>query len=253
MQTRWKFNSLWHVSRWQTSPFQKKTVVPLFQILLLTWPLPRLQETLLRRLDATMVTVTEERQVADHRLAELAHESECLKATIAKQQEQINALLNQKVEVLEDPKPGPQPKVDLQDNQLGKNQEVDAENWTCLHCTFQNIHQLEECEMCGAARASPSKRRKVMASVVEGPLKEMPEGPKEFLRQATKVVEANLMASQECSQEKRQEHEAEIFEVPLDGIWRVCFRFFNFTSYFIVHVFLVFSPFSLRDWFCNPP
>jgi len=180
---------------------------------------PELQETLLRRLDATTVTVTEERQAADHRLAELAHESECLKATIAKQQEQINALLNQKVEVLEDPKPGPQPKVDLQDNQLEKNQEVDAENWTCLHCTFQNIHQLEECEMCGAARASPSKRRKVMAPVEgEGPLKEMPEGPKEFLRQATKVVEANLVASQECSQEKRQEHEAEIFEVPVaDG------------------------------------
>lgn len=217
--------------------FPKKQLSPYFRY----WPFPRLQETLLRRVDATMVTVTEERQLADHRLAELAHESECLKATIAKQQEQINALLNQK-EVLEDPKPRP-PKVDLQ-NQLD-NQENAGENWTCSHCTFQNIHQLEECEMCGAARASPSKRRKVMAP---GPVKEMSEGPKEFLRQATKVVEANLMASQECSQEKRQEHEAEIFEVPLDRIWSVCFRFFDFTSsYFIVHVFLVFSPFSWTD------
>ena len=194
-----------------------------------------------------MVTMAQERQVADHRLAELAHESECLKATIAKQQEQINALLNQKDQEVLDPKPR-QPKVDLQ-NQLDNGE--NAENWTCLHCTFQNIHQLEECEMCGAVRASPSKRRKVMAPAVEGPLKEMPEGPKEFLRQATKVVEANLMASQECSQQKRREHEAEIFEVPLDGIWSVVyicvFRFFNFTSYFIVHVSLLFSPCIFRD------
>eukprot|EP00435_Cladocopium_sp_Y103_P060992 s922_g22.t1 len=150
---------------------------------------PELQQTLLRPFTTAVAASAEapeaSRSAADQRLVDLAHESECLKATIARQQEQINALLKQKAPEL---KAGKAPEeVEL---------EAARENWTCRDCTFQNIQELQECEMCGAARcqSQPSKKRRVAPAVIDVPLeaspvavRDLPDGPREFLRQATQV------------------------------------------------------------------
>ena len=179
-------------------------------------PLPpvslRLQETLLRPFTAVAaIEAPAASRSADQRLVDLAHESECLKATIARQQEQINALLKQK----EPLKAGKVPE--------DPEEEARNENWTCHDCTFQNIQELQECEMCGAARfqSQPSKKpRRAAPAVIDVPLEASPvavrdlsDGPREFLRQATQVVEANVTSgSQHASQEDRKADESEICE-----------------------------------------
>lgn len=178
---------------------------------------PELQETLLRPFTAVAaIEAPAASRSADQRLVDLAHESECLKATIARQQEQINALLKQK----EPLKAGKVPE--------DPEEEARNENWTCHDCTFQSIQELQECEMCGAARfqSQPSKKpRRAAPAVIDVPLEASPvavrdlsDGPREFLRQATQVVEANVTSgSQHASQEDRKADESEICEVPLDG------------------------------------
>lgn len=178
-------------------------------------PLPpislRLQETLLRPFSAVAaIEAPAASRSADQRLVDLAHESECLKATIARQQEQINALLKQK----EPLKAGKVPE--------DAEKEARNENWACHDCTFQNIQELQDCEMCGAARfqSQPSKKPRRAPAVIDVPLEASPvavrdlsDGPREFLRQATQVVEANVTSgSQHASQEDRKADESEICE-----------------------------------------
>lgn len=149
-------------------------------------------------------------------MVDLAHESECLKATIARQQEQIDALLKQKElksEKIE--KSMQQVQQEAPRQELARN-----DNWACRDCTFQNIQQLQECEMCGAARSleRPVKRsRQTPPAVIEVPqdafaVRDLSAGPREFLRQATQVVEANACASQSALQENHEVREADICE-----------------------------------------
>ena len=177
----------------------------------------RLQETLLRPLSTEVAAAIEApeaacRSAADRRLVDLAHESECLKATIARQQEQINALLKQKEPEVKAGKVPEDPADPL---------EARHENWTCLDCTFQNIQELQECEMCGAARcqSQPSKKPRQAPAVIDVPeaspvaVRDLPDGPREFLRQATQVVEANVTSgSQHASQEDRRPDESDMCE-----------------------------------------
>eukprot|EP00438_Fugacium_kawagutii_P013817 Skav210608 [mRNA] locus=scaffold234:144025:160683:+ [translate_table: standard] len=176
----------------------------------------QLQESLLRRFTAVASTEAPQRSAEDQRLVNLAHESECLKATIARQQEQIDALLKQKE--LKDEK------IEKQVQQVQVHQEAEprqearnADNWSCRDCTFQNIQQLQECEMCGAARSleRPVKRSRKAPAVIEvpqdaSPVRDLSAGPREFLRQATQVVEAN--ASQSALQENHELREADLSE-----------------------------------------
>ena len=78
--------------------------------------------------------------------------------------------------------------------------------------------------MCGAARCPPSqpskKPRRAVPAVIDVPreaspveVRDLPDGPREFLRQATQVVEANVTSgSQHASQEDCKADESEICE-----------------------------------------
>ncbi|CAK9054889.1 DNA excision repair protein ERCC-6-like (ATP-dependent helicase ERCC6-like) [Durusdinium trenchii] len=183
---------------------------------------PELQDSLLRPLEVkvdaqepaqapTKPPQVDEERAEQRRLAELADESERLKATIARQQEQINALLQKEVGASDVPAAS------------HAASEVPAashaENWSCKDCTFQNVEPLQECEMCGAPRVStvpeapPAKRVRRAPPVIDVPVEPpaVEPGAAEFLRRATEVVEAS-QGSQPCSR-----NAAELVEIPLEG------------------------------------